>query len=93
MRFAIVLSCSVALLGSVGTASAQDWTKSKWGPDDEIGAANYMKPELVLKAAQQPAHQAGIEIEIIPDVSDIGPPLPDRIEHPRCAERPSQPEK
>jgi kynurenine formamidase len=52
MRFAIVLSCSVALLGSVGTASAQDWTKSKWGPDDEIGAANYMKPELVLKAAQ-----------------------------------------
>src|SRR5262249_7652157 len=23
-----------------------------WGPDDEIGAANYMKPELVLKAAQ-----------------------------------------
>src|SRR6201990_2968511 len=52
MRLAIVLSCSVALLGSVGTASAQDWTKSKWGPDDEIGAANYMKPELVVKAAQ-----------------------------------------
>jgi kynurenine formamidase len=40
------------LLGSVGAASAQDWTKSKWGPDDEIGAANYMKPELVVKAAQ-----------------------------------------
>src|ERR1700751_3705442 len=52
MRFAIVLSCSVALLASVGTASAQDWTKSKWGPEDEIGAANYMKPELVVKAAQ-----------------------------------------
>ena len=52
MRQALVLCCSVALLGSVSTANAQDWTKSKWGPDDEIGAANYMKPELVLKAAQ-----------------------------------------
>ena len=51
MRLAFVLSCSVALLGTVGTASAQDWTKSKWGPNDEIGAANYMKPELVVKAA------------------------------------------
>ena len=46
-----VLCCSVAALGTVGTASAQDWTKSKWGPNDEIGAANYMTPELVLKAA------------------------------------------
>ncbi|HXI07440.1 MAG: cyclase family protein [Bradyrhizobium sp.] len=52
MRHAFVLCCSVALLGSVGAAGAQDWTKSKWGPDDEIGAANYMKPELVIKAAQ-----------------------------------------
>ena len=40
MRTAFVLCCSVALLGTVGTASAQDWTKSKWGPNDEIGAAN-----------------------------------------------------
>ena len=51
MRKAFVLCCSVALLGTVGTASAQDWTKSKWGPNDEIGAANYMTPELVVKAA------------------------------------------
>ena len=51
MRLAFVLCCSVALLGTVGTASAQDWTKSKWGPNDEIGAANYMTPELVVKAA------------------------------------------
>ncbi|MBX9589400.1 MAG: cyclase family protein [Hyphomonadaceae bacterium] len=33
-------------------ALGQDWTKSKWGPSDEIGAANYLKPELVIKAAQ-----------------------------------------
>ena len=51
MRKALVLCFSVAMLGTVGTASAQDWTKSKWGPNDEIGAANYMTPELVLKAA------------------------------------------
>src|SRR5882757_6946039 len=51
MRNAFVLCCSVALLGTVGTASAQDWTKSKWGPNDEIGAANNMSAEIVLKAA------------------------------------------
>src|SRR3982074_2683023 len=51
MLKAIVLSCSVALLGAVGTASAQDWTKSKWGPNDEIGAANNLSPDIVMKAA------------------------------------------
>jgi len=51
MRKAILLCCSVALCATAGTASAQDWTKSKWGPNDEIGAANYMTPELVVKAA------------------------------------------
>ena len=51
MRNAIVWCCSAMLFGAAGTASAQDWTKSKWGPNDEIGAANYMTPELVLKAA------------------------------------------
>jgi kynurenine formamidase len=51
MRKAFVLCCSIALLGAAGTANAQDWTKSKWGPNDEIGAANYMTPELVVKAA------------------------------------------
>jgi kynurenine formamidase len=51
MRNAIVLCCSIALLGAAGAANAQDWTKSKWGPNDEIGAANYMTPELVVKAA------------------------------------------
>jgi len=51
MRHAFVWCCSIALLGATGAASAQDWTKSKWGPNDEIGAANYMTPELVVKAA------------------------------------------
>jgi hypothetical protein len=51
MLKAFVLGCSVALLGTIGPAGAQDWTKSKWGPNDEIGAANYVTPEVVLKAA------------------------------------------
>ena len=51
MLKAFVLCCSVAALGTAGTANAQDWTKSKWGPNDEIGAANYITPELVVKAA------------------------------------------
>ena len=51
MLKAWMLGCA-ALFAVSGTALAQDWTKSKWGPDDEIGAANYMKPELVMKAAQ-----------------------------------------
>jgi kynurenine formamidase len=43
----------VPLIGPLaGPATAQDWTKSKWGPNDEIGAANYITPELVVKAAQ-----------------------------------------
>jgi len=51
MRNTLVLCCVAALSAISGTASAQDWTKSKWGPNDEIGAANYMTPELVVKAA------------------------------------------
>src|SRR6202158_4638133 len=51
MLKALVLCCSIALLGTVGTASAQDWTKSKWGPNDEIGAANNMSADIVMKAA------------------------------------------
>jgi kynurenine formamidase len=51
MRNAFVWCCSIALLGAATAANAQDWTKSKWGPNDEIGAANYMTPELVVKAA------------------------------------------
>ncbi|MBJ7404398.1 MAG: cyclase family protein [Bradyrhizobium sp.] len=51
MRNTLVLCCVAALSAISGTANAQDWTKSKWGPNDEIGAANYMTPELVMKAA------------------------------------------
>lgn len=43
----------LAVLGLLSVpAIGQDWTKSKWGANDEIGAANYMTPELIVKAAQ-----------------------------------------
>ena len=46
-------------------ALGQDWTKSKWGPNDEIGSANYIKPDLIAKAAQLvktgKAYNLGIE--------------------------------
>ncbi|MGI9481974.1 MAG: cyclase family protein [Hyphomicrobiales bacterium] len=42
-----------ACLGvGLSTAQAEDnWTKSKWGPDDEIGAANLITEESVLAAS------------------------------------------
>jgi kynurenine formamidase len=43
---------ALAPLAAGAPALGQDWTKSKWGPNDEIGAANYIKPELIVKAAQ-----------------------------------------
>ncbi|NEW87787.1 cyclase family protein [Rhodopseudomonas sp. WA056] len=52
MLKAMLLGCAVAAVTAASPAFAQDWTKSKWGPDDEIGAANYLTPELALKASQ-----------------------------------------
>jgi len=51
---------AVALSALVVPAAAQSWQPpppearcpSKWGPDDERGAANYMNPATVLRAAQ-----------------------------------------
>ena len=33
---------------SIGAASAADCKHSKWGKDDEIGAANYVTPQQVF---------------------------------------------
>jgi kynurenine formamidase len=33
-------------------AAQEEWTQSKWGPDDEIGAANLITEESVLEAAE-----------------------------------------
>ena len=46
-----LLSLAFAGVFAIGTASAQDWTESPYGPEDEIGAANKLTPELALAAA------------------------------------------
>jgi len=43
---------AAATLSLAATASAQDWTKSKWGPKDEIGAMNLITPKSVMQAAK-----------------------------------------
>ena len=59
MRFASVAAVAAFTVLPAG-AAAQSWTPpppdercpSKWGADDERGAANHMGPETVLKAAR-----------------------------------------
>ena len=41
-----------ALALSFSAAAQSTWYPSKWGPNDEIGAANYMTAETALKAAR-----------------------------------------
>ncbi len=65
MPYGLIIA-ALALAWTTGPVDAQqDWKKSKWGPTDEIGAANYITPELVVKAAQLvktgKTYQLGIE--------------------------------
>jgi len=42
-----------ALLAMAAAAQAQaPWYPSKWGPNDELGAANYLTPAVALEAAK-----------------------------------------
>jgi kynurenine formamidase len=44
---------ATAALSFAGAALAQgQWYPSKWGPNDEIGAANYLTPKVALDAAK-----------------------------------------
>ncbi|CAN0229814.1 unnamed protein product, partial [Phaeothamnion confervicola] len=49
-RAAAVLIVSAACAG--GAVAQNDWCKSKWGPNDEIGAANLLTPQLAAAAAR-----------------------------------------
>lgn len=44
-----LLAATVAL--AAAPLAAQDWHPSKWGADDEIGAANILSPEMAKQAA------------------------------------------
>lgn len=48
------MATSLLCLATAGvhSAQAQDWTKSKYGPKDEIGAANLITPQSVKLAAK-----------------------------------------
>ena len=42
----------VAAFGLASVAQAEDWTKSRWGPKDEIGNMNLITPKSVLAASR-----------------------------------------
>ena len=56
----VVIAAAAALAAGTSTVHAQSWQPpadsarcpSKWGPGDERGAGNHMKPETVLRAAR-----------------------------------------
>ena len=56
--YAVVVSLWVAGLGwqparaQLMTPSGPQWWPSRWGPDDEAGASNWMTPEKVLEAVK-----------------------------------------
>lgn len=47
----LVISAVLAVC-LAGGAAAQEWTKSPWGPEDEIGAANRITPDTVLATSK-----------------------------------------
>ena len=50
----ILISASIILgfIGAVGSASADDRFISRFGPDDQIGAANYLSSDVTLAASK-----------------------------------------
>ena len=62
---ALTLSLMMACAAHVQAQDAQSWCKSKWGPEDEKGAANHLTPQLALEAAKLvktgKVYQLGVE--------------------------------
>jgi kynurenine formamidase len=60
MRFVLLLTVGSVLVFGGGAASAQTWKPpadnqrcpSKWGPGDQRGSGNHMKPDTVLRATR-----------------------------------------
>ena len=46
------LAAALALATLAAGTSAQEWCRSKYGPADEVGAANLLTPQLALEAAK-----------------------------------------
>jgi kynurenine formamidase len=47
-----LLAAALGIVGSTSALAQNDWCKSKWGPNDEIGAANLLTPQLAAEAAK-----------------------------------------
>lgn len=54
---------------------APEWCKSKWGPEDQIGAANLLSPELALAAAElvTEGKTYSLGVEVNKDTPAFGP--------------------
>ena len=65
-RLGVAGAVSIAIVLSNG-ALAQECEPSRWGPDDEIGTANYVTPERVLAATklvnEGQSHPLGIVVD------------------------------
>ncbi len=46
----LVMAAGLAL--GLSATAQQNWFPSKWGPNDELGAANYLTPQLAAEAAK-----------------------------------------
>lgn len=47
-----LLAAAAGLLGASSALAQNDWCRSKWGPNDEIGAANLLTPQMAADAAR-----------------------------------------
>ena len=66
-RLSFRLIVALALIGICQTGIAEECTPSRWGADDEIGAANHVSPEQVLMAVKLvkkgQSHPLGIVVD------------------------------
>jgi hypothetical protein len=52
MKMARAFIGAAALIASLAASAQAPWYPGKWGPNDEIGAANYLTPGVALNAAR-----------------------------------------
>jgi kynurenine formamidase len=48
----VIGTCGTPVWAQMTTPSGPQWWPSRWGPDDEAGASNWMTPEKVLEAVK-----------------------------------------
>lgn len=77
---ALALVIGALILFSLGTAVGQqaDWYPSRWGADDERGAANYLSPVKVIEAKNLITRGEVYELGRAYEAGMPGPPVVDR---------------